>query len=256
MLFLIAGSAADAADPPDPLTQARLLYNQRDFAAALAEAERARATAALVDRADLIAARALLERYRESGAAEDLTSARERLRRLNPLRLDPREHTEFIVGLGEVLYFDESYGAAGDIFESVLDSGAELPADAPDRVLDWWASAVDRAAWRRPEDARSGAFQRIRDRMEKELAAKPGSSTASYWAAAAARAQGDLQAAWDATEAGWVRARLASDGGASLRVDLDRLMSVAIVPERARALGQPWESLQLEWESFKERWPN
>ncbi len=79
---------------------------------------------------------------------------------------------------------------------------------------------------------------------------------ASYWLAAAARAQGDLQAAWDAAEAGWVRASLTADRGAALRADLDRLMLVAIVPEQARALSQPEDTLRLDWENFKERWGN
>ena len=70
----------------------------------------------------------------------------------------------------------------------------------------------------------------------------------------AARSQGDLQSAWDAVEAGWVRASLATDRGAALRADLDRLMLVAIIPERARLLAQPADALKLEWERFKERW--
>ena len=82
----------------------------------------------------------------------------------------------------------------------------------------------------------------------------PGSATASYWLAAAARGRGDLLAAWDAAEAGWLRASLASDHGVALREDLDRLMLRAIVPERARMLSQPAESLRLEWERFKEQW--
>ena len=92
--------------------------------------------------------------------------------------------------------------------------------------------------------------------MRDELTARPGSAAAAYWLAAAARAQGDLQAAWDAAEAGWVRASLATDRGAALRADLDRLMLVAIVPERARALAQPEDTLLLDWENFKERWGN
>ena len=92
--------------------------------------------------------------------------------------------------------------------------------------------------------------------MRDELTAVPGSAAAAYWLAAAARAQGDLQAAWDAVEAGWVRASLAADRGAALRADLDRLMLVAIVPERARALAQPEDTLRLDWENFKERWGN
>ena len=73
------------------------------------------------DSADLIAARAYLERFRASGESDDLTNARERLRRIDPQRVWPlRERVEFIVGLGETLYFEESLGAAADVFESVL----------------------------------------------------------------------------------------------------------------------------------------
>jgi hypothetical protein len=257
-VFLIASPAAYAADKLDPLSEARQLYNQRQFDAALAAAERARLTPAVADRADLIAARAFLERFRERGASDDLTKARERLRRIDPRRFDLLERTEFIVGLGEALYFDESYGAAADLFETVLDNANALPADSRDRVLDWWAIAVDRDTWLRPEPARERerAYERIRARMREELTMRPGSSTAAYWLAAAARSQGDLQGAWDAAQAGWVRASLATDRGAALRADLDRLMLVAIIPERARILAQPVDTLKLEWERFKERWGN
>ena len=87
-----------------------------------------------------------------------------------------------------------------------------------------------------------------------ELAGHPGSAAAAYWRAAAARGQGDLQGAWDAAEAGWVRAALAVDHGVALRGDLDRLVLRGIVPDRARALAQPPEALRQDWERFKERW--
>ena len=58
-----------------------------------------------------------------------------------------------------------------------------------------------------------------------ELAAEPGSATASYWLAAAARGAGNLERAWDAARAGWIAAPLGKDQGATLRADLDRLMS-------------------------------
>ena len=90
--------------------------------------------------------------------------------------------------------------------------------------------------------------------MTEELALNPGSAAAAYWLAAAARGQGDLQAAWYAAQAGWVRAVLAPDGGTVLRADLDRLMNRAIVPERSRIVAQSPESLLAEWEKFKETW--
>ena len=143
-------AASRAADKADPLAGARMLYNQRKFDAAVNAAERARLIPALADSADLIAARAYLERFRESAASDDLANARDRLRRLNPRRFAPRERLEFIVGLGETLYFDESYGAAADVFESVLDAADACRRDARERVLDWWASALDRDARPRP----------------------------------------------------------------------------------------------------------
>ena len=81
-----------AAD--DPLAHARLLYNQRQYEAAVRAAEQARMTPARADAADLVAARAYLERFRETAASDDLTNARDRLRRLDPQKLGPRERAE------------------------------------------------------------------------------------------------------------------------------------------------------------------
>jgi tetratricopeptide (TPR) repeat protein len=255
-LFLVcAWAGARAQEPPDLLTQARVLYNEGRFEEAVDAAERARAAPALVDRADLIAARALLERYRETVAVKDLTSARERLRRLNSQHFDARERAEFIVGLGETLYFDGSYGAAADLLQLVLESSdSPLVPEARERVLDWWATAVDREAWTKSSAEQQSFYQRIRDRMREELSVRPESATAGYWVVSAARSQGDIHGAWDAVEAGWVRATLATDRGAQLRAALDEIMLLAIVPERARALGESEEDLRRMWEQFKELW--
>jgi hypothetical protein len=254
-VLMAAGLAAPAlaADPKEALARARTLYNERKFESAIAAAEELRVSPEHADSADLIVARAYLERYRESASADDLTSARDRLRRLNPQRLDPRERTEFVIGLGAALFFDGSAGAAADIFESVL-AGLEISSEARERVLDWWASALDRDVRPRSEFDRQEVYTKIRERMRLELGAHPGSGVAAYWMAAAAAGQADWQAAWDAALAGWVRAPLGTDHGESLRVDLDRLMSRAIAPERAKAISVPPEFLMGEWEQFKERW--
>jgi hypothetical protein len=97
-------------------------------------------------------------------------------------------------------------------------------------------------------------YSHIRERMEDELALHPSSSTAAYWLAAAARGQGDLQAAWDAAQAAWVRSPLAADQGAALRADVDRLVQRAIIPDRAKSSAQSPQALQQEWERFKDRW--
>jgi hypothetical protein len=252
ILSLLAAGGASAAD--DPLARARQLYNQQQFEAAVNAAEQARMMPARADAADLIAARAYLERFRGSAASDDLTNARERLRRLDPQRFAARERTEYIVGLGEALFFDGAFGAAAKVFESVLESGDTLVGAARERVLDWWATAVDRDARPRPEIDRQILYQRLRARLEQELASYPSSGSAAYWLAAAARAQGDLQAAWDAAEAGWVRAPLTPDRGAALRADLDDLMQRAIIPERAKVAAQPPELLRQQWDQFKLRW--
>ena len=238
----------------DPIAKARQLYNQRDFVAAVSVAEQARLVPARADSADLVAARAYLERFRDSGASDDLTNARDRLRRLNPDRFIPRERAEYIIGLGEALYFDGAFGAAANVFDTVLHSPELMTGHAREQVLDWWATSLDRDARPRSEMDRQAVYQRMRTRLEDELAVHPGSSAASYWLAATARAQGDLQGAWDAAQAGWVRAPLAADKGAALRADLDRLVQRVIIPERARLTAQPPDQLHSDWEKFKARW--
>jgi hypothetical protein len=252
-LSLFAATAF-GAEPRDPLFRARVLYNQRQFEEAIAVAEEARRTPESAAGADLIAARSYLELYRESASAEDLISARERLRRIDADRLGSLERVEFVVGLGEALYFDASPGAAAAVFESVLMRRDQLGPEARERVLDWWASAVDREARPRPEMDRRAMYQTILSRMREELGVDPSNAVAAYWLCAAARGQGDLQAAWDAAEAGWVRAPLAKERAAALRADLDRLVLDALVPERARLLAQPPDVLKAEWEEFKQRW--
>ncbi len=253
-MCLLLASPVLAADPKDPLTRARTLYNQRQFEAALTAAEEARRTPALVSSADLIAARSFLERFRVGAAPDDLARARERFRQINAAGFTESERFELLVGLGETLYLDDASGAAAVIFDSVLTGQGPLTADARERLLDWWASALDRDARPRPEIDRRAIYQRVRDRMAEEQARNPSSAVAAYWTAAAARGQGDLQAAWDAAQSGWVRALLNRDGGVVLRADLDRLVNRAIVPERSRITAQPPESLLAEWEKFKEQW--
>jgi len=252
-IILAAGVSAASAGQ-DPLARARVLYNERQFEAAVTAAEEARAMPSRAQAADLVAARAYLERFRESAASDDLTNARERLRRLNPIAFAPPERIEYVVGLGETLYFDNAFGAAAAVFDSVLQARDGLTADARERVLDWWATSVDRNAKGRPESERQAIYQRARARMEEELTAHPGSAAAAYWLAAAARAQGDLQSAWDEALAGWVRAPLTGDRSPTLREDLDLLVLRGIIPDRTKTNAQLADALKLQWEQFKERW--
>ena len=99
--------------------------------------------------------------------------------------------------------------------------------------------------------------------MTEEIAEYPGSTAAGYWLAAAARASGDIERAWHAALAGWLRATLAEDRGAALRADLDRLVNQAIIPERAAKLAKADQSrrdpkaqtaMSAEWDAFKKSW--
>jgi hypothetical protein len=243
-----------SAQPRDPLERARVLYNQREYTAALAAAEEAARTASRADSANLIAARAYLERYRESASSEDLTNARNHLRTLNTEGFSPTERVEYVIGLGETLFFDGAPGAAASIFGAVLAGPDLLTPAARDGLLDWWASAVDRDARRLPDIERRSMYQKVIDRMELEVGANPASAASSYWLAAAAWGQGDLSAAWDAALAAWVRAGLTLVQNADLRGDIDRLVLRGISPDRARATAQPADVLRGEWDRFKERW--
>ena len=171
-----------------------------------------------------------------------------------PERLNGSEQLEYLVGLGEELYLEGFAGAAADLFDTVFDTTAWMPDASRERVLDWWASALDHEARPRSDIDRQPIYQRIRDRMRGELGRKPASTVASYWLSAAAAGQGDHQTAWDSAMAGWVRAPLADDHGVALRGELDHLVMRQIVPQRARALAQPPDAVQQEWDDFKERW--
>lgn len=251
------GAAAPArpAEVRDQLAVARQLYNERRFDAALAAAESAR-TPERTDSVDLVIARVSLELFRDDGTAQHLTTARERFRRIRPERLTDAERAELLIGLGQQLYLEGATGAAASLFDTLFDRSRPLTASARERVLDWWASALDREARPRPDIERQTLYQKIRDRMRDELGRNPGSTAASYWSSAAAAGQGDHQAAWDAALAGWVRAPLADDRGLVLRTDLDLLVVRVIVPQRARTLAQPVELLRAEWDQFKQRWSN
>lgn len=253
VVFACQITAASAQTEAESLAAARLSYNERAYDDAITAAERARLAPELADAADLVAARAYLERYRVTAVSHDLTNARERLRRLDPSGFTPRERAELVVGLGTALFFEEAPGAAAVLFASALDA-EELDADARERLLDWWASAMDRDARLRPAVDRTAMYRAVRDRMAAELSEHPASGAAAYWAVAAAAAQGDWEAAWAAALAAWVRAPLTADRGAALRADTERVVERTIIPGRARHLKREPTSVADEWAAFKLKW--
>ena len=256
-ILLVIVSVGSQALAADPLATARRLYNLGQYDRALDAAREAAANPAMAAAARLVMGRINLERYRQSAQSSDLDDAHAALQDLDPRTLDGRERVELQVGLAELLYFDEYFGAAAEVFDPILESSISLGPEAHERVLDWWATALDRQAQTSPE--RISIYERIVARMEQELRRDAGSSPAAYWLAAAARGTGRLDRAAAAAKAGWIRAGAARDRGAALGADLDRLVTQAIIPDRAgrapsRDRRQVIANLTAEWEKFKKVW--
>lgn len=242
------------------LAEARRLYNQGRYDAAIDLASALTGTVPTRDAALLIAGRAGLERFRQTKDPADLAKARDALRGVDSSALDARDRLELVVGLGEALYLEESYGPAAEVFDSVVERATELGPKARDQVLDWWATSVDRHAQSLAVPDRLPVYASLREGMSRELRRDPASATASYWVAAATRVLGDLDGAYAAAMAAWVRTQLMADRGESIKPELDRLVLQGIIPERARRLageGSPDEAITrmaADWEAFKTRW--
>lgn len=248
-----------AAARPDSLTLARRFYNQGQYDQAIELAREASATPSLASAARLISGRAHLELYRAHTQGDDLDQARSELRAVDERALDARERLELQVGFAELLFCDGRYGAAAEVLDPLLDAVATLAPDSHDRALDWWASALDRSAQKAPREARPPIYARITERMEDELRHDPSSLTASYWLAASARGQGDLDRAWAAATAAWVRAAFHPDRANAVRADIDKLVVEGIIPERIAALPvgdrrKALASMTGDWQEFKKNW--
>ncbi len=253
----VVGVAPVAA--ADALAEARRLYNLGQYDTAARYAREAMKMPDTLESGRLVLGRIHLERFRRTADVLDLTEARDALKAVNAESLDPLERVELSIGLGECLFLEDRYGTASESFERVLDSSSVLGPAAHERLLDWWATALDRLALSRPRDSRDVIYARVVARMEKALADDPASAPAAYWLAAGLRGSGNLDRAWYAAVAGWVAAALGRDHGAALRADLDRLMIQGIIPERAASI-QPKNPQQAavamlaEWESLKAAW--
>jgi hypothetical protein len=266
VVLFAAAAAAQTAAPvvADPLAPARAHYNDGRFDEAIQAARAVEGTVGAPAR--LIIGRAALERYRTTADPSGLAEARTALSRVDADRLSERDRVDLVVGLGEALFFDEHFHAAADLFESILDEVAALGPGPRDQLLDWWATAVDRHVRGLAPEKRAEAFDRLVARMEEELRRDPTSAAAAYWVAAASFARGNVDRAWEAAVAGWVRAIVTVDRGMALRPDLDRLVRDAIIPERLRRLQanaaangtgdvQATEASMLaEWTLIKDQW--
>jgi hypothetical protein len=243
----------------DVLSRARLAYNTQRFDEAITLAAEARGIERLTHSASLVFARASLERFRVGNDVADVATARQALLSIDPARLSATETAELRLGTAELLFVDDQFGAAAEIFEAALGTVDPLHRD---RVLDWWASSLDRHAQLAPEGERQRRYSRLLAGAERELSRAPSSAVAVYWLAAASRGVDDLDRAWSVAVAGWIQAPAMMPGvrGTTLQHDLDRLMREAIIPERARRAAPPADpealkvALAAEWASIKQRW--
>lgn len=243
----------------DALVEARRLYNVGRFDEAERQARAALEQPASANSARVVLGRIQLERFRKIPSDTFLADARKALREVDAASLNPRERLELTLGFAETLFLEDRFLAAAEMFAPILDASATLGPQAHDRVLDWWATSLDRHAQTRPIGERPTIYAKVGERMHEELVRDPGSAPAGYWTVAAARGAGDLDRAWSAATAAWIRAALAPDRGVILRGDLDRLVVHALIPERAARLSPRDSSLALtglrsEWEAFKASW--
>ena len=256
-LWLVIAASASAAEP-SPLARARTLYNASDYEGAIAAAEMARTQPAMADAAAVVEARARLERYRKNPDPMDLADARAALNTVHAAVLSPREHVDLLIALGLALYLSDLFGPAADVFDTALERSMALADRDRLMLLDWWATAIDREAQAATPERRARLATQISTRMGEELRRDPGNAPANYWLAVAARVGGDADTAWDAAVAAWVRAPL-SGASDQLRLDIDRLVVDAIIPERARARAtrdqpDPAGTLRAQWETIKSDW--
>lgn len=249
-----------AASGEDALVRARQFYNERRWDAAIDAAAQARRRPELAPSADVVIGRARLERYRERQDAADLVAARATLAGVDPVRLALRDRGEWMVGMGEILFVDRMYGAAAETFDAALGYVRAGDADTRDRVLAWWAMAVDRQAQAADPSRRRSLYERMRDRLETTVRGEPVPS-AGYWLAVAVFGAGDADRASDAAMAAWVVAGTVGARAAAIREDLDRLVVQRIIPERVRRSASGADAarrtavLRAEWDEVRKAWP-
>ena len=253
LILWSSGSAAAQSD----LERARAFYNAGQFDASIAAATAAKAKPSAAPSATLIAARARLERFRQSNDPQDLALARTELVSLNPRILAPQETIEWQFGLGTALFLDNQPGPAAEMFATVLPTAREkLPAAEFDKLLEWWATTLSRVAESHSGGARKDAYAAMLFSVRRELERDPLSRPAAYWLVIAARGTGDFDGAWNAACTGWIRAGSQPEG-AKLRADIDRFVTQTLIPERAQArTGQRLDSktTQTEIASQTEQW--
>ena len=247
------------ASPRDVLSRAKQLYNSSQYTEAIEAAQDAAKDPELAAAAQLVMARAFLERFRQGAREDDKTAARDALKQVRASELSVDDRVEYTIALGESLYFDGQSGAAAEQFELALAHVDRKQPVRRERLLDWWATALDRQAQGAADLVARSVQTRIVRRMEEELRGDAAATVASYWLAAAARASGDIERAWDAAIAGWVRISQLGQRGAGTRGELDALVTRAIIPDRARTISPASPdaaaaNMRSQWEALKRAW--
>jgi hypothetical protein len=260
LVLLSPGPAAAQTD----LERARALYNEGLFDEAIAAAAVAKGKAGAAPSATLIAARARLERFRATRDPQDLGAARAELVSLNPRNLAPQEAIEWQIGLATALFLEDQPGPAADMFTRVMPGArGRMSAIEFEKLVEWWAATLSRVAESLTPPARKEAYEAMQAAVRAELDANPLSRPGTYWLVVATRGAGDLDGAWNAAVAGWIRAGSQPESK-RLRDDLERFVTQTLIPERAQArTGQRLDaretvaeaqSMTAEWRAITGRW--
>jgi hypothetical protein len=245
--------------PTEALAMARQAYNAGRWDDALGWLAHARRLEPVASSAELVFARVTLERFRIDGDVEAVALARLAVRAIDPAQLTDGERQELRLATGGLLFAEEQFGVAAEVFEGVLAEGP--PASDRERIFEWWAASLDRHAQLAPDGERQRWYRRLLEGVNAERRAGARTPTVVYWHAASLRGVDDLDRAWSVAVSGWIEAaQLEAVRRDSLRADLDRLIREAIVPERARLALPPADpaavraSLVEQWEALKSRW--
>ena len=262
LLTVAAGVLGGPAWSQEATSAARELYNAGKIDAAIEQADAAFEETRAADAA-LVLARARLDRYRRFEILADLTAARRLLDDIDASALSPREAVDWEIGVATSLFFDDRPGPASVVFEQLLNEPL-LAGRERERVLDWWATALDRVGRVLTQSERSRTYGLMQRRLEEELDKGATSAPASYWSVVAAWGGGDPERAWDLAVASWVGAPLAGLDRDRLRTDLDRLVLQGLIPDMAvLRTGEPADqvitvrtmaTLAAEWEELKTFW--
>ena len=246
------------AQAPSPLARARDAYNAGEYDQAIRFASDARAAADPRTRPPSCSPGRTSSATARRSPRSTCRARAEALKGVGDARSRRPTTTSTSSGSASRCYYEERFGAAAECFARARPG--RRPVDRR-RAKVCSTGGPARSISRRRSDPKwiaRAIYQRIFDKagggVPNTTIDRPPPRTGS---AAAARGADDLERAWAAAIAGWVRAPSTGGVRRSLRADLDRLMTLAIIPERARRQ-LPTGDLQLviqrltgEWQDVK-----